>query len=515
MVTAAVLKGVGEDVHVHDDIEIAPPGAGECKVKIVASGVCHSDLSVQNGTIPLPAADRARPRGRRHRRGGRRGRDVAAARRPRRALLRARTAAPATTATAARATSARRAPWRPPAACSTAPPASPSTAQPLRQMAMCGTFGNYAIVPEISLVKIDDDVDLRYAALIGCGVLTGVGAALNTANIRKGDTVAVVGCGGVGLNVIQGAKIAGAEKIIAVDMFESKLKMAEQFGATDLVKADEGDPVANVIGLTGGRGADVAFEVIGLGPTIEQTINMTRNGGEAILVGVPRMDVMLNLNAAFTFLYLAKTVKGCWYGSSQRPRGRPEADRALQGRQAQARGARLPRDRRRRRQRRLRRDAERRGRPLAHQPHALDDACTRGGPAPSGRSSVATGRRQPRGAHQPPLSPARGGREFVKRRRRACTDSRLTPELPGRERPERLRRAPGGHRRGLLGGSHEEGVPRAPPGLLLAGARTLGVRSRHGGPAARVPPAGRPAPGAAARGGPRGVRRARASTRRR
>ena len=117
-------------------------------------------------------------------------------------------------------------------------------------MAMCGTFGNYAIVPEMSLVKIDDDVDLRYAALIGCGVLTGVGAALNTANIRKGDTVAVVGCGGVGLNVIQGAKIAGAEKIIAVDMFESKLKMAEQFGATDLVKADEGDAVTNVVGLT-------------------------------------------------------------------------------------------------------------------------------------------------------------------------------------------------------------------------------------------------------------------------
>jgi S-(hydroxymethyl)glutathione dehydrogenase/alcohol dehydrogenase len=189
--------------------------------------------------------------------------------------------------------------------------------QPLRQMAMCGTFGNYAIVPEISLVKIDDDVDLRFAALIGCGVLTGVGAALNTANIRQGDTVAVVGCGGVGLNVIQGAKIAGAEKIIAVDMFESKLKMAEQFGATDLVKADEGDAVTNVVGLTpNGRGADVSFEVIGLGPTIEQTINMTRNGGEAILVGVPRMDVMLNLNAAFTFLYLAKTVKGCWYGSS-------------------------------------------------------------------------------------------------------------------------------------------------------------------------------------------------------
>ena len=266
MVTAAVLKGVGEDVHVHDDIEIAPPGPGECKVKIVASGVCHSDLSVQNGTIPLPAADRARPRGRRHRRGGRRGRH--------------RRCSPATTSccrSCPRAASCYYCDRGQGFLCEKSAMAAAggmldgSTrltlgGQPLRQMAMCGTFGNYAIVPEISLVKIDDDVDLRYAALIGCGVLTGVGAALNTANIRPGDTVAVVGCGGVGLNVIQGAKIAGAEKIIAVDMFESKLKMAEQFGATDLVKADEGDAVTNVIGLTGGRGVDVAFEVIGLGP---------------------------------------------------------------------------------------------------------------------------------------------------------------------------------------------------------------------------------------------------------
>jgi S-(hydroxymethyl)glutathione dehydrogenase/alcohol dehydrogenase len=182
--------------------------------------------------------------------------------------------------------------------------------EPLRQMSMCGTFGNYAVVPEISLVKIDDDVDLRYAALISCGVLTGVGAALNTADIREGDSVAVVGCGGVGLNVIQGAKIAGAERIIAVDMFQPKLMMAEQFGATDLVRADQGDTFTNVVGLTGGRGVDVAFEVIGLGPTIEQTINMTRTGGQAILVGIPRMEVMLNLNPALTFLYSAKTVKG-------------------------------------------------------------------------------------------------------------------------------------------------------------------------------------------------------------
>ena len=315
MVTAAVLKAVDQDLEVHDDIEIAAPGPGEAKVKIIASGVCHSDLSVQNGTIPLPPPIVL----------GHEGAGIVedvgegvTTLRPGDHVVLSFVPACGTCFYCERGQSY---------ICEKSAMAGAGgmldgstrlslAGEPLRQMAMCGTFGNYAIVPEISLVKIDDDVDLRLAALIGCGVLTGVGAALNTANIRPGDTVAVIGCGGVGLNVIQGAKIAGATKIIAIDMFESKLKMAEQFGATDLVKADDGDPVAAVMGLSEGRGADVSFEVIGLGPTIEQSINMTRNGGEAILVGVPRMDVMLNLNAAFTFLYLAKTVKGCWYGSS-------------------------------------------------------------------------------------------------------------------------------------------------------------------------------------------------------
>ena len=167
-----------------------------------------------------------------------------------------------------------------------------SQGAPLHQMACLGTFGPYAIVPEISTVKIPDDVPLDIAALIGCGVLTGVGAALNTANIRPGDTVAVIGCGGVGLNVIQGAKIAGATTIIAIDMLDSKLEMAKEFGATHTVNASEGDPVA-ACSAVNGRGADVAFEVIGLGATMEQAINTARPGGEVILVGVPRMDVFL------------------------------------------------------------------------------------------------------------------------------------------------------------------------------------------------------------------------------
>lgn len=312
---AAVLPAIDAPIETRDDIEIAPPGPGEVRVKVVASGVCHSDLSVQNGTIPIPTPVVLGHEGAgiveevgegvnrikvgdhvvlsfvpacgecyqcRHDQG----------------YLCEKSAAAATGGLLDGTTRLT------------------SNGAALHQMACLGTYGEYAIVPEISMVAIPDDVPLDVAALIGCGVLTGVGAALNTADIREGDTVAVIGCGGVGLNVIQGAKIAGAGKIIAVDMFESKLEMAREFGATDTVKADDGDPVMAVAALNDGRGADVVFEVIGLGPTVEQAINTARPGGEIVLVGVPRMDVMLNLNVAFTWLYLAKTIKGCWYGSS-------------------------------------------------------------------------------------------------------------------------------------------------------------------------------------------------------
>ncbi len=172
-------------------------------------------------------------------------------------------------------------------------------------------------------MRIPDDLDLTVAALLGCGVLTGVGAALNTAEIRHGDTVAVVGCGGVGLNVIQGARLAGAAEIIAIDVNPAKLRTAELFGATVGVNAGERDPVSAVMELTGERGADVAFEVIGLQRTIDQTITMTRRGGQAVLVGVPGMDVKVNVPAFFGVVLAEKTIKGCWYGSSDVQRDVP------------------------------------------------------------------------------------------------------------------------------------------------------------------------------------------------
>ena len=319
---AAVLTGVGTPLEIRDDVELADPGPGEVRIRIEASGVCHSDLSVQNGTIPLPT-----PIVLGHEGAGvveavgegvttvAEGDHVVLSFVPRcgecenclrgQAYLCEKSAAQAAGGLLDGTTRLT------------------SGGAPLHQMACLGTYGDHAVVPEISTVKIPDDVPLHVAALIGCGVLTGFGAALNTASIQPGDTVAVIGCGGVGLNVIQGARIAGAGRIIAIDKFASKLAMAEQFGATDTVNPDDGDAVAQVLGLTG-TGVHSAFEVIGLEPTIMQAINMARPGGEAIIVGVPRLDVMLSLNAAFTFLYLSKTVKGCWYGSSDVQRDVPK-----------------------------------------------------------------------------------------------------------------------------------------------------------------------------------------------
>ncbi|MGH9040633.1 MAG: Zn-dependent alcohol dehydrogenase, partial [Acidimicrobiia bacterium] len=322
LIGCGVLTGIGTPVEIRDDVEIESPRAGEVKLRVAASGVCHSDLSVQNGTImsPLPCilghegageivevgegvtsvapGDHAVvswvpqcgqcwfcKKGQRH--------------------LCEKGSIGAITGGMLDGT-----------------PRLSSGGAPLFQMAGAGTFSEYIILPEIATVKIDPDVDLRVAALIGCGVLTGVGAALNTARIAEGDTVAVIGCGGVGLNVIQGARVAGAAEVIAVDTAAAKLDMAKTFGATHSVDASR-NAVGGVMEATGQRGADVVFEVVGSGPTIEAAVTMTRRGGQTVLVGVPRMDVMLTVPAFIGMLVAEKTISGCWYGSSDVSRDVP------------------------------------------------------------------------------------------------------------------------------------------------------------------------------------------------
>jgi NDMA-dependent alcohol dehydrogenase len=321
MAKAAVMTGVGTPLEIRDDVEAEAPRAGEVLVRTGASGVCHSDLSVSNGTLPLPPPIVL----------GHEGAGIVEA--VGEGVTRV---APGDKVVVS---------WVPqcgecymcnhgqPYLCEKNAMAAAggmldgstrlsSGGQALHVMGMAGTFSDTMVLPEISVVKIDADVPLKVAALVGCGVLTGFGAAVNTASIQEGDTVAVIGCGGVGLNVIQGAKAAGASEIIAVDMVPYKLELAEQFGATTMVNAGDTDPT--MAAMANGRGADVSFEVIGMGQTMEQAINMTRSGGEVILVGVPRLDVFLNLNAALTFLYMAKTVKGCWYGSADVNRDVPK-----------------------------------------------------------------------------------------------------------------------------------------------------------------------------------------------
>jgi S-(hydroxymethyl)glutathione dehydrogenase / alcohol dehydrogenase len=172
----------------------------------------------------------------------------------------------------------------------------------IRQFANLSSFAEQMLVHANGLVKIRDDMPLDRAALIGCGVTTGLGAAINTAKVAPGDTVAVIGCGGVGLSIIQGCRIAGANRIIAVDTLPWKLELASKVGATDTVNGLDGDAVEAVQALTSG-GVDYAFEAIGIKQTVEQAYAMARRGGTAVMVGVvpagtnvefPGLDIVLS-----------------------------------------------------------------------------------------------------------------------------------------------------------------------------------------------------------------------------
>lgn len=157
------------------------------------------------------------------------------------------------------------------------------------------SFAEYMLVHEHAIAKIREDMPLDRAALIGCGVTTGVGAVIHTANIEPGSTVAVIGCGGVGLSAINGAAIAGASRIIAIDMLDSKLELARKFGATDIINAKSDDPVQAVRDLTGG-GVHYSFEAIGLASTAQQSFKMLNFGGTATIIGMIPVGTMVELH---------------------------------------------------------------------------------------------------------------------------------------------------------------------------------------------------------------------------
>ena len=201
---------------------------------------------------------------------------------------------------------------------------------PIIQFAL-SSFAENMLTHERALVKIREDMPLDRAALIGCGVTTGIGAALRTAKVEPGAVCAVIGCGGVGLSALQGCRIAGASRIIAVDTMDWKLELARDLGATDIVNAANGDPVAQVQELTGG-GVDYAFECIGLKPTIQQAVGMAAKGGAAVLVGVLAAGQTVELNAADITLQ-EKRVLGSFMGSNAFRRDMPQyVDYYLDGR---------------------------------------------------------------------------------------------------------------------------------------------------------------------------------------
>ena len=179
----------------------------------------------------------------------------------------------------------------------------------------CGlaSFATHAIVPQESCVVIRKDVPPEVAALVGCAVSTGVGAAMYTAAVEPGDSVVVFGAGGVGLSIIAGAKLCGAQTIIAVDRNSEKSEMARQFGATDALFSNQ-EVLAKIRGITGGRGADHAFEAVGLPSLQEMALEACRPGGTLTLAGLSPMGTATNLPGA-VIARQEKTVKGCYYGS--------------------------------------------------------------------------------------------------------------------------------------------------------------------------------------------------------
>ncbi|HEY8762040.1 MAG TPA: Zn-dependent alcohol dehydrogenase [Candidatus Dormibacteraeota bacterium] len=181
-------------------------------------------------------------------------------------------------------------------------------------------FAERTVVPEQGVVKIKPEVPLEVAALMGCAVMTGVGAVMNTARVEPGASVLVIGAGGVGLNVVMGAVLVGANQVIVADLLESKLELARSFGATHVINAREEDVVAAVRDVTGGDGADYAFEVIGNPRTMATAYQSVRRGGTAVAVGIPPFGSEMTINAG-ELVYQEKTLKGSYYGTS-----RPHAD---------------------------------------------------------------------------------------------------------------------------------------------------------------------------------------------
>jgi S-(hydroxymethyl)glutathione dehydrogenase/alcohol dehydrogenase len=184
-----------------------------------------------------------------------------------------------------------------------------------------GGFAEETVVSERAVVPVPDGVPLEQAALVGCAVMTGVGAVLNTARVRAGQSVLVVGLGGVGLSVVQGARLAGAGQVVVVDRSPDKLELARTLGATDVLEAG-GELAKQVRALTGRRGVDHAFDCVGLAATIRASWSATRRGGTTTVVGIGSGDTQVSFSPLELF-HFARVLQGCVYGSTDPQRDLP------------------------------------------------------------------------------------------------------------------------------------------------------------------------------------------------
>ena len=306
MVRAAVLSAPGESLRLAE-LELPEPGPGQVRVAIAATGVCHSDLSLARGTLR-----QAMPVVLGHESAGTVvsvGEGVTRTKAGDRVVLC----------------------WAPPCGecwfCGQGEPwlcerSSEAAARPYARVdgqdvypgLSTGGFAEQTVVSERAVLPVPDAVPLEHAALVGCAVMTGVGAVLNTAEVRQGQSVLVVGLGGVGLSVVQGARLAGAGQVIVVDRSPDKLELARTLGATDVLEAG-GELAKQVRGLTGRRGADHAFDCVGLAETIRSSWASTRRGGVTTVVGIGGKDTSVSFSPLELF-HFARTLQGCVYGST-------------------------------------------------------------------------------------------------------------------------------------------------------------------------------------------------------
>jgi Zn-dependent alcohol dehydrogenase len=289
---AAVCHAFGEPLRL-EEVELRPPATGEVSVRLAACAICHSDIAFMQGAWggELPAVY---------------GHEAAGVVDEVGEGVRA--VAPGDHVVVTLVRSCGRCPQclrGQPALCeqlwefplSKSSPLTGVDGVSIHQGIRTGAFAERVTVDASQVVPVPSDVSLEAASLLACGVVTGVGAVVNTARVQVGSTVVVLGTGGVGLNIVQGAVLAGAQLIVAVDLLDNKLEAAARFGATHTLNPSRDDVVAEVLQLTGGRGADYAFDASAAIPAIEQGAKLIRRGGTLVLVGIPPTGAAVRLDA--------------------------------------------------------------------------------------------------------------------------------------------------------------------------------------------------------------------------